>query len=205
MLYRIAFAIALLLSLWVAPRSGQATSADDTPAKLRTPVPQYDLTANNFADALIRAADDFKVLMGIHWVSTPTTRQTLSLHWNNTTVQEIIKTIARTEPGYEVGVTNGIVHISSMAIAPDQNFLGIRMKTFDTGHHPVEVARVFLWLELKPKLYPPPKHPVGGYGMSIGSSTDEPKLDLKFENTTVEDILDSFLLGSTRKIWLVTF
>jgi hypothetical protein len=199
------FAIALLLSLCVAPWSGQAAQLDDTSAKLRTPIPQYDLAANNFADALIRAADDFKVPFGIQWVSTPAARQALSLHWSNTTVQEIIEAIARTQPGYEVSVSNGILHVSPTAIAPDQNFLGIRMKSFDAGHHPVDVARVFLWLDLKLKLYPPPEHPVGGYGMSIMSSSDEPILDLKFENTTVEDILDAFIVNSTKKVWLVTF
>jgi len=48
-------------------------------------------------------------------------------------------------------------------------------------------------------------NPKRGYGGSIFHSSSEPKLDLKFTNATVAEILDAIALGSDNKVWIVTF
>jgi hypothetical protein len=42
-------------------------------------------------------------------------------------------------------------------------------------------------------------------GSSGAGNLDEPKLDLRFSNAEVEEILDAVAIGSASNIWIVTF
>lgn len=202
MFLRIALGV-VVLQLSAVPIHTQAEPAELS-AILNTPISEYHLVANNFAEALIQAADAFKIPMGITWVTTPAARTKVDIIWHGVTVQHIIEDVARSQPGYQLEVRNGIAHVFSTDVAPSQNFLLLKMRKFDVNDTTVDVAKFFLWLEIKPMLVPPVVHP-GGYGVSIASNSDEPKLNLHFQNATVEDILDSLSVASTKKIWIVTF
>src|SRR5713226_10456669 len=84
------------------PVDAPSATSDELRGKLRAHVHNYNLTANNFIEALTHVAREFQIPLGIAWVSTPAARRKLALSWKGATVQEILEAIAKTQPGYEV-------------------------------------------------------------------------------------------------------
>jgi hypothetical protein len=196
-----------VFSLWLAlallcalPCSGQARSPADLNSKLDTPVSEYRLAQVNFLEALLHVAGDFQLPIGIAWVDTPAARAKSDSSWSNLTVRQIVESIAQTQPGYEVQLANGVVHVASRAVPAEQNFLLLRIPDFH-AQGVMGSVKLSLWRELNNRI-DSPKHLIAG---SILTSRNDPKLDLQFNNSTVADIFDSLAIASDRKIWVVTF
>jgi hypothetical protein len=179
-------------------------ASDELPLKLGAPVHDYRLAADNFVEALIRLADEFQIPMGIQWVATPSANAKLTLFWKDATVKEVLEGIANTQPGYEVQIWNNIVHVSSTRILPQQNFLLLKVQSFKVQHEVVEIASRKLRELIKVTVVPPKPGP-GGIGGSQATMVGEPTIDLRLSNASVEEILDSLTIGSTKKVWVVTF
>jgi len=175
-------------------------------ARLARRVNTYNLIANSFVEALSKAATEFQIPMGITWVNKPAATGKLSLSWVGASVQEIIEEIAATQAGYQVRVSNGVVHISSPEIPPKQNFLLVRINKFAANHQPLPYAMRNLQDLVRLTVAPPSnQHSDLGQGSSTASNTDEPKIDLELDHASVEEILDSLLKVSARKVWIATF
>jgi hypothetical protein len=196
-------AMLLLAGQLLQPRNAQSQTIDNFFAKLNTRVNEYQVTEENFLEALCRVSRDFKIPVGITWISTSVARQKLSISWSDSTVQEIIEAISQTQPGYRVEIDRGIVHVFSEQIVPQQDFLLLKIPNFEITHQAIEVASVGL-RELIKLTVSPPEPKCCGTGGSIFGNTDEPKLDLHFTDANVLDILDALAVNSASNIWIVT-
>src|SRR5258708_27121380 len=189
----------MLLLLFVFPSfelvqapSGPSVS-DDLSAKLNKRVANYNLGVFNCIAALIRVSNDFQIPMGVAWTNTPAGRAEMPFAWKDATVREIIEAIARTQPGYEMQIGKGVVHVSAPKLVPyPENFLKLKIQSFEV-HNEVEVAFWKLHSLVTPRK--------GNYQISVGATGDS-KVDVTLKNSTVEDILDALSVASSRKIWI---
>jgi hypothetical protein len=191
--------LVLLLALvpsCAAPLGTTSSDPDDLTAKLSKSVSNYNLGVFNFVGALIRISNDFEIPMGIAWVNSPAAHTELPFAWKKITVLEIIQNIANTQPGYQVDVRDGVVHIWPSGLIPDrENFLKLRIPAYDVNDAYVEVASFKLHMLVAPRNYG---------AISIGATGDS-KVSLELKNTSVETALDALVVASNRKIWVVTF
>jgi len=185
----------LLLACCSSSGPGYLGPSQDLASKLHKATPSYHIGAVNFVQALVQVSGDFQIPMGITWVNSPATLAQLPLAWAHTTPDEIIRDIVKTQPGYEVRVDDGIVHIFR-SIQDNENFLKIRIGRFSASDQPVEVTYYRLHTTLAPAK--------GNHQISIAGPGDS-KVTLDLSDPTVEDVLDAISVASSRKIWIVTF
>jgi hypothetical protein len=196
MLREIALLLLAFQSSWMVPVAFGTPAPDDLTVKLRKHATNYNLGVFNFVEALIRVSSDFQIPMGIAWVNTPAARAELPFAWKDATVQEIIEAIAKTQPGYQVQVRSGVVYVSPPGLIPDrQNFLKLKIETFEVHDAYIEVASIKLHMLVTPRIYGQ---------ISIGVTGDS-KVDVELKNSTVEEALGALVLASNRKVWIVTF
>ena len=100
-----------LLPSCAGPLISTPSPTDDLTAKLSKSVSNYNLGVFDFVGALIRASNDFEIPLGMAWVNSPAAHTEIPFAWRKITVLEIIQDIASTQPGYQVYVRNGVVHI----------------------------------------------------------------------------------------------
>jgi len=194
------FTAAFLGLLLSAPCLSQFNKDDNLTHKLsvRTGVGRVE---GSFVEVLGQTARLFNIPMGISWLNTESAQQKRTIEYENATVLEAIEHIANTEPGYEVTAANGVVHVSTVSVPLGQNFLYLRIPNFSAGGSSglVEAA---LRMRLNQEISPDPQR---GYGGSVFSNANDPKLDLHMTNVSVEDILDGIAVASNDKVWVVTF
>jgi hypothetical protein len=167
-------------------------------------VHDYDLAADGLVEGLARVASRFSIPMGITWVDTPA-KTPLTLHWNEVTVEQILETITQTQAGFEMRISNGVVHVSATTVPAEQNFLLVRVASFAVHHQVVQMAQRELRQQVQSQVAPP-KAGRGGIGGSLATHVGEPEIDVeKINDATVQDVLDALAIASTRKIWVVTF
>jgi hypothetical protein len=202
--------IGLLLLLLQASRTpARAPHPDASPdldTKLGTTVHDYRMSPVNFVEALTHLASDFEIPMGIEWVDTPAARSRLNFSWQHATVREAIRAIVKSQPGYQMEVKLGIVHIyPSKLIRDRQNILKIKIRDFEVHDEFADVASRKLHELVKLIVYrPKPQRGPGGIAGSGAATLDTPRISLRLQNATVEDVLDALVAASGRKIWIVT-
>jgi hypothetical protein len=182
---------------WMTPAASGRPERQDISGKLGKHITNYNLGKHSLVEALIRVSNDFQIPMGIVWVNTPAGRAELTFVWKDATVREILEAICKTQPGYQVQVRNGVVHVFPRSSIPDpQNFLKLKIDGFE-AHNQVEVAFWKLHTLITPSKS-------GSYQISIGATGDS-RVDVELKDSTVENILDALAVASNRKIWVVTF
>lgn len=208
MLTKIAVFLLAFQTSWVPPAASSSRQPEDLDAKLRTNVNSYQLQANNFVEALTRAASDFQIPMGIEWVNRPGARARVNLSWKNATIREVLQAIVKTQPGFTMLVGSSVVHVSSSDLVPDhENPLKLKINAFEVHNAPVESASRQLHEVVRRTLSPKPQQGFGRGGVAGSgfSNIDDPKISVTLKNATVEDVLNALALTSARKIWIVTF
>lgn len=204
---RIAFA--LLTVVPQLPYSGpRSQNIEELSQKLHKPVQSYNLRDLNFVEALGRVASDFQIPMGIEWVDSAPSPAKIDVSWKHTTVEQILQAIVKTEVSYRMSFESGVVRISPVGLLPaEQNPLKLKIDKFDVQNVTVEIASRELHALAERTMSPPTPQQgaAGGIGRSGASNLDDPKISVRLTNSTVEDILDSIVLTSARKIWIVTF
>ena len=186
--------------------SAEQQASPDLVAQLSQRVNTYNLHADSFVEALAKVAGEFRIPMGIVWIEKPSAKGTLSFSWVGATVQEIIEEIVATQYGYQLHISNGVAHVSSAEILPEQNVLRIRVGKFAVHHEVLPLATRSLQELVRTAVSPSKDTANIGRGSSLAANADEAKIDLQqLENTTVEEILDSLVAVSDSKIWIVTF
>lgn len=203
----IAFVVFLSQALWTLPGALNARAAEGLDTKLRALVHNHQIQAKNFIEALTGLASEFQIPMGIEWVNTPASKVKLTLSWEDATVLQILKEIAKTQPGYQMAVKNGVVHVYPPHLVPDrQNFLRLTLNEFEVDRQPVESALRKLRDQVKLTVSPPkPRKGPGGTAGTGFSNAGEPEVSLRLKNVTLVDVLDALVIASARKIWIVTF
>ncbi len=186
------FAVQFFTAPSVDPLSSQT---DDLSAKLDREVSNYNLGLSNFPDALLRISNDFKIPMGIMWVSSPAARAQIPFAWTHTTVREIIQDVAKTQPNYQVRAANGVVHVFP-PIPDRENFLKLKIDSFKTSNAAVELASFKLHTLVAPMK--------GSRQVSVAGPGDS-LVNVDLKNCTVQDVLDALAVASNRKVWVVTF
>src|ERR1700728_703712 len=190
--------------LWLSltgPCYGQGADLDQ---KLALSTSGYTLSADSFVEGLLQVADRFQIPMGIEWISCPSTRSRLVLGPVDATVRKILQRVVETQPGYEMRISNGVVHIVATAVSPNENFLLLKIKSFNVRNELVESAQQRL-RELVRASVVLPKAGGGGVVGSLISNVREPKIDVNMTDANVEDVLDALAISSPMKIWVVTF
>ncbi len=179
-------------------------------AKLQTHVTDYQLVADDFADALGKVASEYKIPMGIVWVRTPAALRGVKLSKKDATVQEIIQALVKTQPEYTMTTKRGLVHIFAPGLLPDrENFLRLKVPEFEVHNQVVELAERRLVHTVNATVWPPKPAAGGNIREGVLSSqmveVGDPLLTLKLQDVTVEDVLDALTLASDRGVWIVTF
>jgi hypothetical protein len=190
------------------PKSSSRDSAE-LRAKLQSPVHDYSIAADTFVDALVGVAGEFKLPMGIVWVRRPSALKAVRLSWHDATVEQVVRDIVHTQPGYEIEIRNAVVRVRPRNMIPDkENFLGLRVDRFDAQSEVTELASKRLQTLVTPRVTPPKPPPAGqpfGIGFEQAVEVGDPEISISLANVTVEDALDAISLASPFKVWLVTF
>jgi len=177
-------------------------------ANLEVTVARYRLQNMNFIEALAKVGSDFKIPMGIAWVSTPRSRALVNLSWRNATVGRILETLTKTQPGYKMSIMTNVVRISPTGLFPEtENPLELGIDSYAVEGVSVERASRELHMLVKRKLRPPMANRATRQGSaeSGASNLHDPKIYVRLENTTLERALDALAAASARKVWIVTF
>ena len=171
-------------------------------AKLHAAVPEYNLNGDTFITALLRVSDEFQIPLGVDWIAAPSALEKLFLSWHDTSVMNIVEAIVHSQPGYEMRVDGSILHVSSTAIPRGQDFLNLKIHSFDVRDQVVQIAERQLRGAIVATVAP---QKVGGILGSLATSPNEPTITIKREDTSVREIMDSLITVSRKKIWVVTF
>jgi hypothetical protein len=195
---------------YISVTEGKAQDSGSSQARLHERAQHYTISAPDFVDALASVAGRFKIPIGVAWVNDPKARTPVNLSLENATVEEVIATITKGQPGYAMEVQGGVVHVfSRAAISNQQNFLALRVETFAVHDEFVDVASRRLTTVVNQLVVPPKASSLGyegeGVGHSLASTIEYPKVSVQLKNATVESILDEFAVASPRHIWVVTF
>ena len=185
----------------------QKPPPDQLSTKLAVRVPEYDVRAKNYIQALVQTASRFQIPLGVEWVETPSARDRFVGSWKNATVREILSTIVHRQKGYKLNVADGIVHIYAPGAIPDhQNFLRVKVDHFEVEQQVVELVSRRLHDLVRLAVSPPkPGHGRKGVFGSLGVNPSDPKIGVKLDNVTVQMALSALALASDRKVWVVTF
>lgn len=191
-----ALVVVLFLSFLLVQFASAQTPQDNLDAKLSKHIDSYNLNECNFVEALVRISNDFKIPMGIEWVNSPAGRASVSISRKGATVQEVLESVTKTIPGYQVRIMHGMVHVANSELVSDQqNFLKLKIDSFSAHGEILEGASFKLRTLIAPRQYG--KLSVVGPGDS--------RVNVEMKNATVEEVLDALALASMGKIWVVTF
>lgn len=203
-----------LFVLFVQIAAGQRVAASPQEpaaleARLQTRVTNYELVADDFVEALLKVAGEYKIPVGIVWVRTPAALRGVRLSKKDTTVQDIIQALVKTQPEYTMTAKGGLVHVFARGVVPDrENFLTLKVPEFEVHNQVVELAERRLGDIIRAAVSPPKPVAGGMRGGTIGSllvEVGDPSLTLKLQGVAAEDVLDALTLASGRGVWLVTF
>lgn len=205
MLKKIAVIIFASYLVWTTCQAWCATDPQDVRTELDTRVDNYDVTAKSFVEGLVQVASDFSVPMGIEWVNAAPARRKLSLHWQRATVEDVLDAIVRSQPGYEIQVYNGVVHVRATGVPSTEDFLSLHIKSFAVHNEVLQLAERRLRDQVRVQVTWP-ENKSGGTGGSLATAVGEPGINInELVDVTVQDVLDAFVLASRKKIWIVTF
>jgi hypothetical protein len=171
--------------------------------KLGATVSRYSISESDLPSALIAVASEFELPMGIEWV-TPGVPHPVELSWERATVREVVESIVRNEPGYELKTTDGVVHVSYKGSRDDKaNFLNLRLGQFHSRTEHISVILDRLRRIVRGIVSPQPASGTDFYHVVIA---DRATVSLDLPNPTVREVLDQLALASDRyKIWAVSF
>lgn len=196
---RIALGIVLLAS---AAQVCSATGGLNTDGRLDQVVRDYKVAEDNLARALIVVASRYDLPMGIEWIE-PTSDQKVRLSWNGATLRQVLESIAKSQPGYDIRFSNDFVHVYYQGAESDRsNFLNLKLRMFKVQQKHIAVALYNFRRSVMAQVSPENKC------CAIREIMLEPNNHLiteEFQNSTVRSVLDNLTLQSDSKVWVVTF
>jgi hypothetical protein len=174
-------------------------------AKLSSAVESYSLEARDPLRALLKAASDFKLAMGIEWMRRPGPWSPFKRTWGQTTVLSILEDIVAGGEPYTVDVSNGVVHVAPAAWRGDgSDILSARIESFAVKDEYVRLAAFRFKLAVLP-IMEPRRDLVGGWGASIATGSGDRRVTFALKQPKVRDVLDELCLAADLKIWIVAY
>ena len=175
--------------------------------RLEAKVEEYTLSEDSFLQALTRVASEFEIPMGIEWVRSPGTIRKIQISWHDGTVHEILQSLVKSQPGYELQITNGVVHVFPRSARADRrSFLNLPIDKFQVENDYVQFASRRLQQRLRGVVTPPlAVKPGMGEAGSLATGMGDRRVTFKLGNVTVRDVLDKLSLAADFKIWVVTY
>jgi hypothetical protein len=193
-----------LLAVSVRPSSGQASTQDPNPAT--DEVQNYSLDADSFIDALLKISARFQFPLGVEWVKSADTLKPVQISRNHTTAADMIQAVVSINAQYGWRQENGVIHVFDTALLDDtRNPLNINLKSFGFSDcRPMIAREAEVYLNMRLRDVVAPKIGVG-WGASIGSSPDEPKLQLPCNDVSVRYVLNKIIAATKQHIWVAAF
>jgi hypothetical protein len=177
-------------------------------AKLDARVSEYSLSSSGLADALIKLSKKFEIPIGIEWVRDEEASRGLTRTWRDETIRDIVRSIVKEYPGYDLQLEDGVVHVFRQDLLNDsRNFLNLKVPDFfDVHQEPAGFANIQLRTVIQNIVSPRHASPDAGEGGSYTSgSVDERPFTLTLRGLTVRQALESLAAVSEHNIWVVTF
>jgi hypothetical protein len=196
-------AVQLFLLLLVVPRVALAQGLESKLSQKADFVPSSTSTK----EQLIEVAQHYRIPMGIEWISLPNANGSSPLT-SQPTVRDMIRSILRRTPGYKVGIRQGVVNVSPVALVNDpQNFLNIRIAEYHANRENVFGAEALLRLNihrtLHPELYARGWNGGYGYGPGRDDGFDIKNISFSGKNVTVREILNEIAERNGNALWIV--
>jgi hypothetical protein len=189
----------LILSGVVSFTQGQTLES-----KLALQVDNFDSETKSIPLQLIEAAQRFNIPMGIEWSDSSRADAPSPQPIRHTTVGRLLSQILAQQPGYELRLEDGVVHVFSRSLLEDQcNFLNIRLREFSLEKANMAAARFHLWGAIISHL-----HPQGGYGggwggVSMYKDFDVSRITFTCQNVTVRQALSKIVVAQGNALWVV--
>jgi hypothetical protein len=199
---------ARLLVALLLVQAGWAQTVDDAlQAKLNTVSSSYSLHTQDSLHALLKMAGDFQLPIGIEWVRSIGPTEHFDKSWQDAAPATILQDILARYPGYEMEVSNSVVHVFPAAIHNDAaNILNTRIGEFQANREYVRFAASRLGRQLLPIMVPPdPTRAPEGWGSSIATGKGDRPVTFIIENATVRDVLDKLCLAADLNMWVVAY
>lgn len=197
----------LLLSQFLPPVYGQVEEKRTTQG-LSAPVEGYSLSANNFFEALEKAASDLKVPMGIEWIKGPNTLRGVNLSWRRAGVFDIIQSVCSAYADPEVQTQNGVVQVFPRGYFNDsRSVANLRIHAFEAHNEPLALASHRLHAMVHRMFWPaPPPRPGAGEAGSIviGAGGDR-IVNFQSQDATLREVLNGLALAAGEVNWVITY
>jgi len=180
---------------------------------LDAPVHDRMVVGPDLPSALAKVASDFKIPMVIEWIVEPKEKP-IQTSLATGKVYDLISAVVKSQPGYAVEVTSGVVHVFNQRFVHDpQNFLNLKLINFERERAPAFLVDIDLRALARETAFPPAPSPPpsglpggpGGIGGSRLVSTDEPDITLKLRNVTFREALEILAREADDGIWVVSF
>ncbi len=169
-------------------------------------IQDYSLEARTFLEALLKASADFQFPLGVEWLKTTDTLKPVRFDAGRATAQDVIQAVVSMHAGYEWLVEDGVVHVFNTTLKSDpRNPLNAKLAGFGFSECQPMIARMAaVYLELNVRAVVAPKIG-GGFGVSIGSGANEPKIQFPCSGVSARTVLDKIVAGSAEHVWFATF
>ncbi len=196
----------LLVALLALPAWGWQAADQTLQNKLAAPSASYSINATGSLDAFLSVAGDFKLPMGIEWTKVTAGDVHLSRSWQGATPSAILQDVVKAYPGYELEVSNGVVHVYPATVRGDRgDILNTRIRSFEVQDRFVNDAAHQLARQVQPIMVPPDPNRKGAWGASIASGSGDQRVTFALQNATVRDVLDKLCLSAGLKVWIVAY
>ena len=182
-----------------------AVSALGQPLSPRS-VQDYSLEAGTLLEALLKASAEFQFPLGVEWVKSADTLKPVQFSWSHATAADVIQAVVSAHTGYEWRLEDGVVHVFNTPLMGDtRNPLNAKLGFFGfTDCQPMIARMAEVYLEYNVRAVVAPKLG-GGFGFSIGSSTDEPKIQFRCSDLSTRYVLNRIVALSIEHVWIATF
>jgi hypothetical protein len=194
----------LSIAVLILCGAGSFTRGQTLEAKLALKVDTFNSETKPIPLQLIEVAQRFNIPMGIEWSDSSQAKSPSPLHITDTTVASLLSQILEQQPGYQLRLDDGVVHVFPTPLLDDQfNFLNIRLRQFSLEKANMAEARFRLWGTIISHL-----HPQGGYGggwggVSMYKDFDLPKITFVCQDLTVRQALSKILVAQGNALWIV--
>lgn len=168
-------------------------------------VENFEIRADDFLQALAKAAAWFRTPLGVEMVRTERTARPIYVSLRDVTVREIFQSLVATQPDYAMKIGKGIIDVAPARAELDiHDFLNIRIQRFQMREEYLEVGGRRLWGQIHLIVSPPEVRPTAEAGSMVIGPGDQ-RVTLELADGTVRDALNLLATAAGRNVWIVTY
>lgn len=204
MLWRVVLLVAVLSK--GIPVVAQVPEGKPLDERLKVRVGNYAISERTLVQALARVAAEFEIPLGIEWIREPQALQKIDLHVRNVSVVQILKSVLREYPGYQMEVRNEVVHVFyARARREKSNLLNLPIGEFQVRDEAAMLASYRLQYSVRQLMGKAmrPELGVGCAGSTAGLGARPVSISIR--NSDVRQVLDELVLSAGFRLWVVTY